>query len=454
MTGRPLRLTADGYGLSVAGSGPESAWDPPPGPGSTRGSTSPRLLLGGLERSLAGHRSRRLERAARCPRRHRLRSRRAPDAAVCARGRRRRRYSAPPTASARRRGRARRGRLAARPGAHRHRLGRDVTGPRTAVARRAGRRPRAPSCAAGSAPPRRRRRPRGCPRRVVGLLAGCSARRCRASAWTAALGPGPARAASLRAAGAAGGSSLGFGVEVPSLVLALGAPTRSLRQPGARRTHRWQSRRPGPARATSSPRGSRPTPTSTTCSRDALAGRGPLADGLRRPGRALGRHRRRRRAARRTRAGRADRPPAERAAAHTRLDSPRDDRGARRGLGGPRRRPGPAGARSASSPTASRTSCRRPGAPGPRPRGRPDAGRRARRGVPGPRARRRRARRWSGWRARPGRPPPARATGSPARSPGCAGAFEGLTGGGTSIVVVAAGAAGRRRSRRPTASPG
>ncbi|HEX5810967.1 MAG TPA: hypothetical protein VFY38_02605, partial [Pseudonocardia sp.] len=52
--GAPVRLTADGYGLSVAGLGVRVSWDPTGGTRVDPWLNAPHLLLGGLERSLAG----------------------------------------------------------------------------------------------------------------------------------------------------------------------------------------------------------------------------------------------------------------------------------------------------------------------------------------------------------------------------------------------------------------
>jgi hypothetical protein len=52
--GAPVRLTAEGYGLSVAGLGARVSWDPTKGCRVDPWLDEPRLLLGGLERSLAG----------------------------------------------------------------------------------------------------------------------------------------------------------------------------------------------------------------------------------------------------------------------------------------------------------------------------------------------------------------------------------------------------------------
>jgi large repetitive protein len=52
--GTPIRLTADGYGLSLAGLGARVSWDPAQGARVDPWLDAPRLLLGGVERPLAG----------------------------------------------------------------------------------------------------------------------------------------------------------------------------------------------------------------------------------------------------------------------------------------------------------------------------------------------------------------------------------------------------------------
>jgi hypothetical protein len=114
----------------------------------------------------------------------------------------------------------------------------------------------------------------GCPRRRS-AWPGCSAaaarRRCGRRALALAL-PGAAAVVPP----AAGGSSLGFGIDL-LVSCARRSDRRPVRQPGAPGPRRPMPGDPGLSSDVLA-QGSRPTPASTTLG-DALAGRGPLADG-------------------------------------------------------------------------------------------------------------------------------------------------------------------------------